>query len=96
MLEIVVVEPESVVVESKVMPLEAAQDGTPAATVNTCPVEPIPSLVFVFAVDERYSISPRVVEGFKFFVVVSTEVPSVRIADAPSLTSAVSSGVVQP
>jgi hypothetical protein len=52
--------------------------------------------VFVLAVDERYSISPRVVDGFNALVVVSTDEPSVRIADAPSLTSAVSSGVVQP
>jgi hypothetical protein len=77
-------------------PAGADQAGTPPTTVNTLPVDPIPSLVFVLAVDERYSISPRVVEGFKFLVVVSTEVPSDLIADAPSLTKAVSSGVVQP
>jgi len=35
-------------------------------------------------------------KGGRFFVVVSTDEPSVRIADAPSLTSAVSSGVVHP
>jgi len=50
--------------------------------------------VFVLAVDDRYSISPSVVDGFKFFVVVSMAVPSDLIADAPSLTNAVSSGVV--
>jgi len=77
-------------------PAGAAQAGTPPTTVKTLPVDPIPSLVLVFAVDERYSISPRVVEGFKFLVVVSTDEPSVLIADAPSLTNAVSSGVVQP
>jgi len=43
--------------------------------------------VFVLAVDERYSISPRVVDGFNALVVVSTDDPSVRIALAPSLTS---------
>ena len=78
------------------LPAGAAQVGTPPATVKTFPVEPIPSLVFVFAVDERYSISPRVVDGFNALVVVSTDEPSVRMAAAPSLTKAVSSGVVQP
>jgi hypothetical protein len=97
-LEIAVLDEVSAVITCKTFPpaAGAAQVGTPPATVKTFPVDPIASLVFVLADDERYSISPRVVEGFKFLVVVSTEVPSDRIADAPSLTKAVSSGVVQP
>ena len=48
MLEIVVLAPLKVVVLNKVIPpLDGvAQDGTPPATVKTCPVEPIPRRAF--------------------------------------------------
>ena len=75
MLEIVTLEPERVVVESKVMPPldEVTQAGTPPLTDSTCPDVPMPRRVFVLAVDERYSISPRVVDGFSALVVVSID-----------------------
>jgi hypothetical protein len=61
-----VVPDDKVVVESKVIPpLDGvAQLGTPAATVRTVPVPPMPSLVLTLDVDERKEMSPRVVSGF--------------------------------
>ncbi len=56
-------------------------------------------ILFQAVNDKMDAVAPlrksQVVDGFKFFVVVSIDEPSVRIAAAPSLTSPVSSGVVQ-
>ena len=62
MLEIVVVVPDKVVVDNKVIPpLEGvAQLGTPDATVRTCALVPMPSLAGLLAL-EAYIISPVVV-----------------------------------
>jgi len=83
---------------TKLLPLPAGvvHAGTPPLTAKTCPVVPMPSLVFVLAVAERYSMSPSVVDGFSALVVVSIDEPRVRIAAAPSLTRSVSLGVVHP